>query len=260
MIIIMEYLKKLVDAARQAVASKAYNITFHLYHKRRSLKGAIASCKGKYNAIIAEVKFSSPIMGKIRDPIRIDRVVNDMADGGAVALSILTQPNYFNGSLDNLLNARIATDLPLLMKDIVVSKEQIDAAYHAGADAILLICSLFHKKLIEYSLDDMIDTAHAYGLEVLLEVHNEHELAYALVSRADMIGINNRNLDTMQIDLATTVRLAPLAKGKYVISESGISSKEHIMQLKGLVDGFLVGTSIMSSNNIKSKVRELVMV
>ncbi len=255
------YLKGLVDAARQAVASKVYHITFHLYHNRRSLKDAIASCKGKYNAIIAEVKFSSPSMGKIRDPMRIDRIVKDMAEGGAVGLSILTQPNYFNGSLDNLLNARIATDLPLLMKDIVVSKEQIDAAYYAGADAILLICSLFHKRLIEYSLDEMIYAAHTYGLEVLLEVHDEHELAYALASRADIIGINNRNLDTMHIDLETTIRLAPLAdgKGKYLISESGISSKEHIIKLKGYVDGFLVGTSIMSSNNIKSKVRELVM-
>jgi len=262
------YLTELVYAAKRAVESHAYDISFHLHYKRRSLKEAIASCKGKgINAIIAEVKFASPSMGKLRDPSQynLHYIVKEMTDGGAVALSILTQPSYFHGSLDNLLNARIVSDIPLLMKDIIVSEKQIEAAYHAGADAILLIYSVFSNRLIEYTLDYMIDKAHSYGLEVILEVHDEHELDYALSSNADIIGINNRDLNTMQIDLNTTVRLVSLLDGKkkgsrYIISESGITSKEHVLYLKRFnIDAFLVGTAIMSSDNIKNKVKELVM-
>jgi indole-3-glycerol phosphate synthase len=261
------YLAELVYAAKRAVDSHAYDINFHLHYKRSSLKEAIASCKGKgINAIIAEVKFASPSMGKIMDSSQynLHYIVKEMVDGGAVALSILTQPNYFHGSLDNLLNARIISNIPLLMKDIIVSEKQIDAAYHAGADAILLIYSVFSKGLIDYTLDYMIDKAHSYGLEVILEVHDEHELDDALNSNADIIGINNRDLNTMQIDLNTTVRLLSRLDGKkgnkYIISESGITSKEHILYLKRFnIDAFLVGTAIMSSDNIKSKVKELVM-
>ncbi len=263
-----EYLAELVYAAKRAVDSHAYDISFHIHHKRRSLKEAITSCKSKgINAIIAEVKFASPSMGKLRDPSQynLHHIVKEMIDGGATALSILTQPNYFDGSLDNLLNARIVSDMPLLMKDIIVSEKQIEAAYHAGADAILLIYSVFSKGLIEYTLDYMIDKAHLYGLEVILEVHDEHEFDDALRSNADIIGINNRDLNTMQIDLNTTVRLVSLLDGKkkgtkYIISESGITSKEHVLYLKRFnVDALLIGTAIMSSDNIKSKVRELVM-
>ncbi len=262
------YLAELVYAAKRAVDSHAYDISFHLHYKRSSLKEAIASCKGKgINAIIAEVKFASPSMGKLRDSSQynLHYIVKEMVDGGAVALSILTQPNYFHGSLDNLLNARIVSDIPLLMKDIIVSEKQIEAAYHAGADAILLIYSVFSKGLIDYTLDYMIDKARSYGLEVILEVHDEHELDDALKSNADIIGINNRDLNTMQIDLNTTVRLLSRLddkkKGsKYIISESGITSKEHVLYLKRFnIDAFLVGTAIMSSDNIKSKVKELVM-
>ncbi len=257
------YITRLIEAARDAVESKAYRIDFHVYHRHTSIKESIAACKVKgINAIIAELKFASPSMGKIRDRSDVRGIVREMEEGRAAALSILTQPNYFNGSLEVLLNARIATDLPLLMKDIVVSEEQIDAAYYAGADAILLIHSVFTSGHLDRTLDYMIDKAHGYGLEVILEVHDEHELYDAIDTEADMIGINNRDLDNMSIDIDTTVRLSSKLgdrKGKYILSESGIYSKEHIACLKGYADAFLVGTSIMSSDNIKSKVSELVM-
>ena len=257
------YIKRLIEAARNAVESKAYRIDFHVYHRHASIKESIASCKYKgINPIIAEIKFASPSIGKIRERGDVRGIVREMEEGKAAALSILTQPNYFNGSLEVLLNARIATDLPLLMKDIIVSEEQIDAAYHAGADAILLIYSVFKSGNLDHTLDYMIDKAHGYGLEVILEVHDEHELYDAIDTDADIIGINNRDLDTMSIDIDATVRLSSRLedrKGKYILSESGIYSKEHIAYLKGYADAFLVGTSIMSSDNIKSKVSELVM-
>jgi indole-3-glycerol phosphate synthase len=232
------------------------------------MRDAILSCKrsGK-NAIIAEVKFASPSMGRIRDYTSPQTLARDMVDAGAMALSVLTQPNYFNGSIEYLMNVRVAVDVPLLMKDIIVSREQVDAAYRAGADCILLISSIYTEGLADDTLERMIDRAHAYGLEVILEVHDEDEFDQALKSTADIIGINNRDLKSMNVDVSNTARI--LAKhdnnnkattNKPIISESGISSVEHIRYLKQYkVDAFLIGTSIMASDNIKNKVRELVM-
>ncbi|MEO9366055.1 MULTISPECIES: indole-3-glycerol-phosphate synthase [Candidatus Nitrosocaldus] len=262
------YLERLVDAARSAVRSGHYEFGFTIHHRIISMRDAILSCKrsGK-NAIIAEVKFASPSMGRIRDYTSPQTLARDMVDAGAMALSVLTQPNYFNGSIEYLMNVRVAVDVPLLMKDIIVSREQVDAAYRAGADCILLISSIYTEGLADDTLERMIDRAHAYGLEVILEVHDEDEFDQALKSTADIIGINNRDLKSMNVDVSNTARI--LAKhdnnnkattNKPIISESGISSVEHIRYLKQYkVDAFLIGTSIMASDNIKNKVRELVM-
>lgn len=264
------YLERLVDAARSAVRSGHYEFGFTIHHSRIiSMSNAILSCRrsGK-NAIIAEVKFASPSMGRIRDYTSPQTIARDMVDAGAIALSVLTQPNYFNGSIEYLMNVRVAVDVPLLMKDIIVSREQVDAAYRAGADCILLISSIYAEGLADDTLEHMIDRAHAYGLEVILEVHDEDEFAQALKSDADMIGINNRDLKSMDVDVSNTARVLAKYKddndeattNKPIISESGISSVEHIRYLKQYkVDAFLIGTSIMASDNIKSKVRELVM-
>ncbi len=261
------YLERLVDAARESVRSGHYRFYFTIHHKRRSMCNAILSCRDR-NAIIAEVKFSSPSMGRIREYTSPQAIARDMVEAGAVALSVLTQPNYFHGSIEYLMNIRVAVDVPLLMKDIIISKEQVDAAYRAGADCILLISSLYREGLAEHTLEYMIDRAHDHGLEVILEVHDEDEFNEALKSSADIIGINNRDLKSMHVDINNTAKIlgkyaegrGSIAIGKPIISESGISSVEQIRYLKQYkVDAFLIGTSIMASDNIKNKVRELVM-
>ena len=254
-----EFLKRLAESARKAIDDGIYDIDFTIYHQTFSIKNAIRSCK--HVPIITEIKFASPSMGTIREYSDPTRIAREMVDSGAIALSILTQPNMFDGSIDYLANARLTLDVPLLMKDIMISEVQIDAAKKIGADCILLIASLFNANLCEDSIERFTDKAHKLGLEVLLETHTEDEFRQAMKSNVDLVGINNRNLDTMQIDIKTTEYiLKRCEKKKPVISESGISEAEQIRYLKSVgADAFLIGTGIMQSSNIKDKVRELVM-
>ena len=254
-----EFLNKLAGSAKKAIDDGIYDIEFTIYHPTFSINDAIQSCK--HTPIITEIKFASPSMGTIREYSDSTRIAREMVDSGAIALSILTQPNMFDGSIDYLANARLTLDVPLLMKDIMISDVQIDAAKKIGADCILLISSLFNANLCEGGIEHFIDKAHKLDLEVLLETHTEDEFMQAMNSNADLVGINNRNLDTMQINIEITEYiLKRCEKRKPVISESGISEREQIRYLKSVgADAFLIGTGIMQSSNIKDKVRELVM-
>jgi indole-3-glycerol phosphate synthase len=183
-----------------------------------------------------------------------------MQKGDAVGISVLTEPIYFNGSLQTLIEARAAVALPILFKDIIISKGQIDAAAKLGANAVLLIQGLFDKGHCEATEVEMIAYAHSQGLEVLLETHTEAEYKAALETEADLIGVNNRNLDTLKTDLATTQQILTEGKqGRTIVSESGIKTPGHLQFLRGCgADAFLVGSSIMLTDDIASKVKELV--
>ena len=150
--------------------------------------------------MITEIKFASPSLGKIRtnsDPVKIAK---EMINGGAKALSVLTQPNLFNGSPEYFMKVRQAVDVPLLMKDIMIDKIQIDAAEKIGADYMLLIQSLFDKGYLK-EIDEFVDYGHKKGLCIVRSSYKSQELENALKTKADLIGINNRNLDTLEIDL-----------------------------------------------------------
>ncbi len=178
-----------------------------------------------------------------------------------MGLSVLTEPRHFGGSLENFGLIRRSVGLPLLMKDIVVSRVQLDAALKLGADAVLLIHSLFEKGRCESDLDDMISYAHSGGLQILLEVHDRDEFDVAVKTETDLVGVNNRDLETLLVDLFTTSRILESAsrRGKVVVSESGIRTGDDIRLLrKAGADAFLVGTSVMKSSDIASKVRDLV--
>jgi indole-3-glycerol phosphate synthase len=185
-----------------------------------------------------------------------------MASNGATALSIVTQPNLFAGSIKHLASVRKYVAVPILMKDIVVSEIQIECAKKIGADCVLLIKSIFDQNLAEGSIEKFSALARSKGLSTLVEVHSDNEFKEILEDSQgyDIIGINNRDLNTLEVDLSVTERLLKkYDKGKNVIvSESGISSSEEIMLLKKAgADAFLVGTSIIESGNIASKVLEL---
>ena len=210
-------------------------------------------------ALITEVKFSSPAMGKIKnisDPVNIAK---KMLNGGATALSVLTQPFLFDGSPELFMNVRKMVDVPMLMKDIVIDKIQIDAAKKIGADYFLLIQSIFDNGMIN-DIDGLIEYGHKLGLKVLTEAHTIQEFENSCNTDADIIGINNRNLDTLKIDLNTTKKILENSeKTKLVISESGISKPDDIQFLhKCGADGYLVGTSIMKANDIQQTVQNLV--
>lgn len=210
--------------------------------------------------LVAEVKFASPSIGKIRTLADPASIASEMIAGGAVALSVLTQPHLFGGSPEHFVRVRQEVNAPMLMKDVIVDKVQIDAAKKMGADCILLIASLFEKGHVA-DIDSHIRYAHRNGLQVLLEVHTISEMRLALETDAELIGVNNRDLDTLKVDLRTTQRIMAMVKAdRPILAESGIETPDDIRHLKECgASAFLVGSSIMKSDNIRRRVRELVM-
>ena len=201
--------------------------------------------------VIAEVKPSSPTRF-IRNvtPEDAARIAMQMEAGGAAAISVLTEPQFFKGSLENLKTVRNVVKIPVLRKDFIIDKAQI---HEVESDLLLLIAGILDDKL-----GDFVDETLSSGREPLVEVHNENELDNALSTAAGIIGINNRDLTTMKVDITTTEKLAPLISGRTIISESGISSREDaIRMIDSGVDAILVGTSIMQGN-IYDKTYELV--
>ena len=250
-------LKKLVNNSQIAIDDGVYDVDVNLQKSDQDFKQIIAS--NTHATLLTEVKFASPSLGKIRtigDPAVIAK---QMIAGGSKALSILTQPHLFNGSPEYFINVRQAVDVPLLMKDIMIDKIQIDAAKKIGADYMLVIQSLFDQKFLT-DIDEFIGYGHKQGLNVLLEVHTREEFQNALKTEADIIGINNRNLDTLEIDLKTTESvLSGYDHSRLILSESGINTPEDIQYLKKSgANAFLIGSSIMKSDNIEVQVRKLV--
>ncbi len=250
-------LKKLVNNSQTAIDDGVYDIDANLQKSNKDFIQIIKT--NPHPTLLTEIKFASPSLGKIRtlaDPVSI---ANHMISGGSKALSILTQPNLFHGSPEYFIKVRKAVDIPLLMKDIMIDNIQIDAAEKMGADYMLLIQSLFEQGLLK-EIDEFIDYGHKKGLKILLEVHTKKEFENALKTEADLIGINNRNLDTLEIDLKTTeIVLEGYEKSRPILSESGIETVEDIQYLKKCgADAFLIGSSIMKSDNIEEQVRNLV--
>ncbi|MGI0017141.1 MAG: indole-3-glycerol phosphate synthase TrpC [Nitrosotalea sp.] len=253
-----DMLEKLAKNSQQAISDGTYEIN---YKNQKSEKNLLEQIKNnKHASLVTEVKFSSPSLGNIRqvsDPVLIAK---QMVDGGAVGLSVLTQPYLFNGSPDYFTKIRKEIKVPLLMKDIVVDKVQIDAAEKLGADVVLLIQAIFDMKFAQ-DIDEFVSYAHKKNLLVLLESHTQKEFADSTKTKADILGINNRNLDTLEISLDTTKSILENRNEKrIIISESGVESPKDIQFLKKCgADAFLVGSSIMKSKDIKGLVSELVL-
>ena len=213
---------------------------------------------GRGIRLIAEVKKASPSKGVIRpdfDPVAIARAY---AANGAAAISILTEEKYFLGNIGYLKRIKDAlgnSRLPLLRKDFIFDAYQLYEARAFGADALLLIVAILSSD----ELRALLDLSQNLGMACLVEVHNEREISVALDSGADIIGINNRDLQTFKTDLATTGRLRPLIPpGKIVVSESGIKTRADIRQLELLgINAVLIGEAFMSEPDIAKKMREL---
>ncbi len=250
-------LKRLVTNSQIAIDDGTYDIDVNL---EKSSKDLIQIIKANpHPTLLTEIKFASPSLGKIRTLTDPSSIAKQMIAGGSKALSVLTQPNLFHGSPEYFMKVRDAVDVPLLMKDIMIENIQIDAAEKIGADYILLIQSLFDQGFLK-EIDEFIEYAHKKELKILLEVHTKQEFVNALETKADLIGINNRNLDTLEIDLKTTKTvLEGYEKQILILSESVIETPEDIQYLKMCgADAFLVGSSIMKSDNIEEQVKKLV--
>jgi indole-3-glycerol phosphate synthase/phosphoribosylanthranilate isomerase len=217
---------------------------------KRSLARALAQPGARF---ILEIKKASPSQGTIRaggDPGQLARGYAGVAD----ALSVLIDGPFFGGSLGDLRSARTTFDGPILAKDFFIDLRQVAEARLAGADAMLVMLSL----LDDAQARAMIAEARRFGMDVLVEVHDEPEMRRALALGAPLIGINNRDLSDFSVDLATSDRLARLAPGRLLVSESGIAARSDVHRLAPHVDAFLVGTSLMRANEPAQAARELI--
>ena len=206
-------------------------------------------------SVIAEHKRRSPSAGAIREGISVQDLVCAYERGGAAALSILTEPHHFGGSLDDLREARASTALPILRKDFVVDPYQLYEAAAAGADAVLLIVAA----LDQGDLRTLHEEARAIDLDVLVEVHDEEELETALDVEAEVIGINNRDLTDFTVDIERTYELlSDVPAGKTVVSESGFSTREQLDELDRVgVDAVLVGETLMRAPDVEAACADL---
>jgi len=216
-----------------------------------------SALRGDGIQLIAEVKKASPSRGIIRpdfDPVEIAKIY---AGNGAAAVSVLTEARYFQGSLDHLKNIRKALPdaIPLLRKDFIVDPYQIYESRTYGADSLLLIVAILEPE----RLQELLGISHELNMSCLVEVHNEAEVEIALKSQAKIIGINNRDLNTFEVDIAVTKRLRPLIPpDRIVVSESGIKERTDIEKLRQLgIDAVLIGESLMSASDIAARMREL---
>lgn len=206
-------------------------------------------------AVIAEVKRASPSQGSIAalDPVEAARAYQR---GGAAALSVLTEPRHFGGSLQHLEAVTAAVSLPTVRKEFVVHPAQVLEAAQAGAGAVLLIVAVLGEATSDY-----LAFARALGLDALVEVHDERELDVALHAHAHVIGVNNRDLGTLEIDLATAPRLLRVARDHgfdgVAVAESGYRSRADLRPVEALADAVLVGTSLAGSDDLETALRRL---
>lgn len=258
-----DILKKILDEKKQEVVELQKKISLNNLKakisslpKTRDFIGAIRNrILNHQPAVIAEIKKASPSQGVIRenfDPVSIAR---SYQDAGAACLSILTERKFFQGSPDYLKQVREVCDLPLLRKDFMIDPYQIYESRVIGADCILLIVSA----LSDTQLADFSSLAHELDLAVLVEVHDAEELTRALSLTTPLIGVNNRNLKTFQVDIHTTLLLSRRLIGdRILIAESGIHTRADVKLLQeNHVNAFLVGESFMRTQNPGEKLREI---
>ena len=222
---------------------------------KASHKFLAALSSGTCVNIIAEIKKASPSKGVLRADFNPVVIARAYATAGAAAISVLTEENYFQGSLDHLRQVKTASGLPVLRKDFLTDEYQIYEARVHGADAVLLIAALLDAKKIS----SMIAAADELGMDCLVEVHSAAELETVLSTRARIIGINNRDLSTFTVSLETAKVLSKMIpKDRVIVVESGIETRDDIqMYGENGINCFLIGEAFMKSNDINAKFKEL---
>ncbi len=247
-------LKDILESTERRVAAISEYPAHKTSHRPKSLKNAISAAVAG-NAIIGELKYASPstgFTGNTRDP---EDIADDLITGGCIALSVLTEPDFFGGSATTLEKLGAVSPVPILRKDFIIDDRQVYETKALGADAILLIA-----RILDTRLRSFISLSRKLGLDPLVEVHTIGDVRLACSSGADLIGINNRNLVTMKTDLGTTRRLSPILRqeGVQIVSMSGICTSDDIHSLKGICDAFLIGSALMRSEDPKTFLEELI--
>jgi indole-3-glycerol phosphate synthase len=259
----MSVLSEIIDRKRERVESAKQALPLEIIRADASRRRADSSSHRLREAlsrdgvnIIAEFKRRSPSKGVIRGEADLSQIVRSYQAGGAIALSVLTEEDYFAGSLDDLRAAKRCVDLPVLRKDFVFDEYQIYESAAAGADALLLIVAA----LDDEKLDALRRLAEdELGMDALIEVHTQQEMKRAIACGANLIGVNNRNLHTFEVSLETSLSLAAEApKDALLVSESGLHSSTDLSRLRAAgYDGFLIGESLMRSPDPVATLRGL---
>jgi len=218
----------------------------------RDVKPFLTATKEEPIRIIAEVKKASPSKGVIKEDFNPMEIAQAYSNSGANAISVLTEPHYFQGQLEYLTAIRRYVPTPLLRKDFIVDKYQIVEALVYGADFILLIAKALGTK----EMKELYEYALHLGLEVLVEIHDKEDLTKAIKCGASIIGINHRNLDTFEMDMELCDKLIPMTpNGKIIVAESGVSNVDTIKRLSGIgADAFLIGEHFMRQASIEDEV------
>jgi indole-3-glycerol phosphate synthase len=261
--VIPSILARIIEAKRAELASSSFpfdeweeRAAFHREQRRDFRTALETAIEAHVPAIIAEVKKASPSKGVLTAEFDPARIASQYQQGGAAALSVLTDKQFFQGSLRDLQCSRAAMSLPVLRKDFTIAPEQVLEAAAHGADAILLIAAI----LTEREMRDYREAAGQFGMAALTEVHDRSELESALGAGARMIGVNNRDLATFEVSLDTSLRLAELIpQGVLRVSESGIQDAQDIATLRGAgYTAFLVGEHLMKAADPSAALRRLV--
>ena len=252
---LMDILDKFIEQAKQSVATGYYDTVKQLVKVTKgSLKQKILS---QDFTLISEIKHASPAGEYSFDHIDVEKTAFTFMQAGSDAISVVVEPKIFKGNLNNIPIAK-KTGLPVLFKDFVFDERQIKSASLLGADCILLVMKVADRLGID--VNELIKKAHSFDLEILLECYDEKEMTRAIETDADILGINNRDLQTLHVDLNRTkeiMRVSDFNK-KPVISESGIKSRKDVEFVKSCgVKGILVGTALWKTENQAEKIREL---
>lgn len=228
-----------------------------LTQKKRSLKSALKKSK---LTLIAEIKKASPSKGLISKNFDPEKQLQAYSQGGADAISILTDEKYFNGSTEILRQLRGKTSLPILRKEFIIHPLQIYESLFLGADIVLLIAAILTKQQII----SFLDISNQLGLEALVEVHDHDDLEKIIDTKTEILGINNRNLDNFTVDITNTEKIINelekmnIRNNFYIVSESGVKDKSDVDYLESLgVNGVLIGEALMKSNKPQEKIKEL---
>ncbi|MGC9119901.1 MAG: indole-3-glycerol phosphate synthase TrpC [Sulfurihydrogenibium sp.] len=257
----MNILEKIVQTKREELENYTSVYVKHLeklaLERKKKVLDFKKSLQGKGINIIAEVKKASPSKGVIRhdfEPVTIAKIYQE---NGAKAISVLTDKQYFQGDIQYLYSISQEVKIPVLRKDFIIDERQILEAYSYGADSYLLIA----KILTLQEMKELIDFGKKLGMEPLVEIHSYDEGVKSLYAGATIIGINNRNLETFEVDINVSKTLAPKMKelgAEVVVAESGLNTKQELLDLKNYqVDAFLIGESLMREKDIGKKLREL---
>ncbi len=254
---IPDVLQRIVSRRRERLAEEptgeAQGLAPHPEGEASPFVGALRSYRGR--RVIAEIKLGSPRLGSLVDRIDPERQARLYAENGAAALSVVVEPDFFHGSYDLLARCRRASGLPTLAKDFVVDDRQLEWARQAGAGAVLLIAALYSKD----DLTRYLAVARDLGLDVLVETHDAADLDKLRGGDWPLVGVNNRDLRTFEVDLAHSERLAPrLPAGALKVAESGLHESRDLDRLESAgFDAFLIGESLLLAEEPGEKLRQL---